>query len=437
MNAERKERILQKEMTAGQSHLIFMPVKKKLLFIWAASGIVAAALLAGVFWLITPPTYHDSWPVDQELSGYYRNSYKANRKAFRDACIFLQKNIPGTVAAAIPVPGGKEQLTIDLCDVPPTPGARDRLLIMTSGLHGVEGYAGSAVQRVVMRKLVIQAKKRPELLFLHGINPYGMQEFRRVTENNVDLNRNFDKSPALYSTPNPGYVDVYSLLNPEGKANPESVLSLTFPLRALRAIITKGMTPLRQAVLEGQYRFPRGIFYGGSKPAVQRALLDPLFERVLVGRRVVAIIDLHTGFGKRGKAHLFPNSPPNEKVRKWTEELFQGYKVDWPDANSYAVHGEFCEYVGQLVSESTAYIPMVVEYGTMDTQTTKGSIRSIHITLLENQAHQYGCTTRKACQIIRKDFREMYFPESLSWRSHILASSITLFDHVLKRIVIM
>jgi hypothetical protein len=64
----------------------------------------------------------------------------------------------------------------------------ERVVVHVSGTHGVEGYAGSAVQAAALHQLSLQAKEvltdasLPTLVFVHVLNPYGMKNNRRVNE---------------------------------------------------------------------------------------------------------------------------------------------------------------------------------------------------------------------------------------------------------------
>ena len=84
-----------------------------------------------------------------------------------------------------------EPLTIDITVV----GAAKptSALVLSSGVHGVEGLFGSAVQLAFLEQLA--ARWQPPLvrpLFcIHAINPFGFAWQRRFNEDNVDLNRNF------------------------------------------------------------------------------------------------------------------------------------------------------------------------------------------------------------------------------------------------------
>ncbi|RZA08928.1 MAG: DUF2817 domain-containing protein, partial [Proteobacteria bacterium] len=52
-----------------------------------------------------------------------------------------------------------------------------KVLISISGVHGIEGYAGSAVQASLLGE--DPSAEGPTLLFVHGVNPYGMKFYRR------------------------------------------------------------------------------------------------------------------------------------------------------------------------------------------------------------------------------------------------------------------
>ncbi len=91
-----------------------------------------------------------------------------------------------------------------------------RLLIVSSGCHGVEGLCGSGVQVFALQDGEWRAKARAQrvaVLYLHALNPYGFAHLRRVTHENVDLNRNFvDFSQPLPA--NPAYSALHPVLLP-------------------------------------------------------------------------------------------------------------------------------------------------------------------------------------------------------------------------------
>ena len=74
-----------------------------------------------------------------------------------------------------------------------------RVVVISSGTHGVEGYTGSGIQSLLLHEgLYARLPAGTRLLMVHGVNPYGFAWQRRTNESNIDLNRNFisfEKAP--------------------------------------------------------------------------------------------------------------------------------------------------------------------------------------------------------------------------------------------------
>mmetsp|Transcript_24906 Transcript_24906/g.59126 ORF Transcript_24906/g.59126 Transcript_24906/m.59126 type:complete len:300 (-) Transcript_24906:2838-3737(-) len=100
-------------------------------------------------------------------------------------------------------------------------------VIHSAGTHGVEGFAGSAIQLNFLREMILQSAEQSsgeksyvrKILLIHAVNPVGMRYHRRFNENNVDLNRNVlsreQWEEVRSSDPNMfGYVTLDRVLNP-------------------------------------------------------------------------------------------------------------------------------------------------------------------------------------------------------------------------------
>jgi hypothetical protein len=311
-------------------------------------------------------------------------------------------------------------LTVDVLYIPQSQGAK-RLLVLSSGVHGVEGFVGSAVQRMFMEEFITpDLLKSMGVLILHGMNPYGFKKHQRVTENNVDLNRNCDTDENLYRTKNEGYPAVNSLINPEGPVSTSSLGNTFFHLKAVVNIITASMKTLRQAILQGQYEYPTGVYFGGKATEPQVKLVAKEIAPILRKYPLVLNIDLHTGYGARGVLHLFPNPIEDKNIKAKVETVFRGFSIDWGDTGSfYTVTGDFSTFLGKLMPNGT-YLPMTIEYGTMNSQTTLGAIKSLHITILENQGRHFGYASKSDEVRIKSNFLEMYYPTSPSWRMKVM-----------------
>ena len=105
-----------------------------------------------------------------------------------------------------PVAAGKDTVDVLLVTMRVQPAQVEKLnIICSSGVHGVEGYAGSAIQTWFLREILREQQKilsnpdKPcdksnwdtrQIMLIHAVNPFGMRVSRRFNENNCDLNRN-------------------------------------------------------------------------------------------------------------------------------------------------------------------------------------------------------------------------------------------------------
>ncbi|NOR75053.1 MAG: DUF2817 domain-containing protein [Draconibacterium sp.] len=371
--------------------------------------------------------------VNETAQKYFHNSYDKSRNAFLIQANNLNAKFDSVQLFSRDVQSKiDDNLIIDFCYVPAQKDAQ-KLIIITSGTHGVEGYVGSAVQQMFMSEVLTSGMLDDVgVLLVHSVNPFGFKYSRRVTENNVDFNRNCDTEQSLFSSGNEGYGKLIGMLNPEGKVNSGSLKNKFFMLIAINELVKKSMESLRQAILQGQYKYTKGLYFGGSDFEPQLATLSEVFKDVSAGYKSVLNIDLHTGYGERGVAHLFPNPIDDGNIKLGLENIFEGYEINWGDSDDfYTINGSFTDYIGKLLSDKT-YYPMVLEYGTLTSQSTVGSIKSIHNMVMENQGVQYGFKNAKDSIKIMHSFMEMYNPSSEKWRTKVMDDSKILLKNAME-----
>ncbi|MCB1309120.1 MAG: DUF2817 domain-containing protein [Leptospiraceae bacterium] len=422
------------------------------------SVIIILVLLVTGFWLTGPddPDADMAVEVRPEYLTYFEENYFASRAEFlrlsseyfrryrgvREQHLPIASTLNADIRPDLRLPDDL-RLTIDTCYIP-AQKRTESLILITSGVHGAEGLAASAVQRMLMRHMLENTDAynldgesvfdTVGILWVHAVNPYGVYFFRRVTENNVDLNRNFDVNDELFQTENAGYREIRTLLNPAEPVDMGSFMHRFFAMRAVYNIAVHGMSTLRQAALQGQYEFPEGIYFGGQDFEQQRAILEPIFRAHFPKYKSVMILDLHTGYGERGTLHLFPNAIDDPERRADMRTVFGDHPIDWgDDADFYTTHGDFSMYIMNLLSPQQKGIPMVFEYGTLDSQTTSGSILSIHNMILENQGAHYGFASDTDREAVQHRFREMFYPSSEKWRTKIIADTLALYPGVVRR----
>ncbi len=369
------------------------------------------------------------------MQGLFLDSYQQCRDAFRAQSESLAGHGLRVSDGSIPVwgkPGSPESQSIDWAVF-----ARDRtprrMLLVCCGLHGAEGPAGSALQRDLLGSIRPFLEYGLGVLAVHAVNPYGFANFRRTTAGNVDLNRNCDATAGVYRTPNPGYDRAHSVLCPERSVTEADLDSAAFGRRLGEALTGYDGRARAEAVARGQYRHERGLYYGGGALESSVATLSVVVREQLAGAERVLAVDLHSGHGKHGQLHLFPDARLRP-VQARIESLFAGHHVDWGDTdNFYSVTGEFVSYVGDLLSPECIFTPMVFELGTLDSHTAEGALSSVHALSLENQACFFGCASALAQEEVARRFRALFLPDSGEWRESVRHQAAELFAKVLPR----
>ena len=166
------------------------------------------------------------------------------------------------------------------------------VLLALSGTHGAEGFAGSAAQIQWIEDGT--AKRLPKgvaVLKVHAVNPFGFSHMIRVSEGNVDLNRNWID----YSKPmpaNPIFDEVEAALPTREGYDDELVDQ---HIAAAKPLYEKyGDWKMSDALSRGQYGHPQGAQFGGQKREWSTHALDYIIRTKLANAKHVSYIDWHT-----------------------------------------------------------------------------------------------------------------------------------------------
>jgi len=297
-------------------------------------------------------------------------------------------------------PGEEEGLTIDVA----TLGEGPRALVLSSGLHGIEGFAGSAIQ------LQCLGRKIPEgirLVLIHALNPFGMHHLRRVNESNVDLNRNFLGPDEDYAGCDDAYRAMNHMLNP-----PRATRAMEFfILEAIWQIIRHGMPKLKTALVGGQYTFDKGLFFGGAQLERGPELLLKHLPRWLEGTEKVVQIDFHTGLGKSGTYKVLVDTEPGSKDHIRLHQSYGEAVQPWDAGHgvAYKISGGLPEAVRRLIGAQCDIL--TCEFGTLPALKVIDALRE------ENQQFHWGGNKARAKQKLTAAFR----PDSRKWEAQVLA----------------
>lgn len=308
-----------------------------------------------------------------------------------------------------------EPLTIDVALSPS--GRRDRALIVSSGLHGVEGPFGSAVQVAALPHLAALHESGMRVVLIHALNPYGFAWGRRVDAANVDLNRAFRWDGMPESRPSDDYATLDALLNPP---RPPARVD-TFAPRVIWAAIRSGPATLRRVIASGQRTHPKGLFFAGrSISALQRAL-DAHLPRWIDGAPVVCHLDLHTGLGRHDAHQLIVDYDMPAATRVWMHTTFAGSAIIEPsrDASAYTSIGslgQWCVARGFAPDYRFAF----AEFGTYGNLSILAALRA------ENQARHWLPRGDPAEVRAVDRLRACFCPPAPAWRARAVADGVAL-----------
>lgn len=345
---------------------------------------------------------------------FYSAGYAAARQRFRDGAAKRS-----WWQAAYPIdalgPHG-EQLSIDVAVSTRMPCKQS--LVISSGLHGVEGVFGSAVQLAALTTIAAPVvADGVRLIFIHALNPYGFAWSRRVNEENIDLNRNFLSGNEIFSGSHAGYAGLDSLLNP--KSAPRSWDHV--PLWGLPVILRQGMPALKQIVAGGQYDYPMGLFFGGhGRSSTFRILSAHLSDWIGDSERILHL-DLHTGLGRWARYRLLADERISSAWSTRLGAIADAQRIVQPASRNtdYLIRGGLGGWVRRRYADRE-YLLLYAEFGTYD------PIRIILGLRAENRAHHWGKSNIEASHRAKHRLRELFCPASMRWRSQALSQGVDL-----------
>ena len=292
------------------------------------------------------------------------------------------------------------------------PKNAETVLVLLSGTHGVEAFCGTGCIMDVW-KARPKLPKGMAILAVHAINPHGFAWIRRVTEEGVDLNRNFVdfKNPPA----NPGYDELADAILPPALEGPayEAAQKKIADYRAKH-----GVAGLHVAFSGGQYKHAKGLFFGGFGPAwSHRTHAAIIGDHDLAKRKHVGVIDYHTGLGPHGYGELIcvhlPGTAAVARAKAWW-----GANVTEPLAGTSiagARHGFGCRIWEQMLGDRMTFI--TIEYGTYDTLSV---VRPALVA--DHWLHAQGPVDwkDKRTQAIKRRLKDAMYADTDDWREAVL-----------------
>ncbi|WP_041675043.1 M14 family metallopeptidase [Ramlibacter tataouinensis] len=342
----------------------------------------------------------------------FSSSYAQARQKFLQAAAAAELAVE---SKRHPLPGRDgEDLAMDVArQGHPNAGA---LLVLTSACHGAEGYCGSGVQVAALRDREWReyaAARGVAVLYVHALNPHGFSHARRVTHENVDLNRNFhDFSQPLPA--NEPYREVQPLL-----------LSASWPPppeneAAVAAFIAqRGEAAWQAAITRGQHEFPEGLFYGGRAPTWSNSTWREVLR--VHGHRAarVAWIDIHTGLGPSGvgeRIYAGRDDPASvDRARRWWDGGGRTPVTSFYDGSSTSAYltGLMFNSVYEECPQAE-YTGIAMEYGTVPVVDVMNALRADHWLALHPEA------PAELAHRIKQQVMRAFYTDTDEWKEQIV-----------------
>jgi hypothetical protein len=302
-------------------------------------------------------------------SQYFSQDYRAAREKFLAAASAAGGSLEAFHNPNATGPDGGELYTdVALFENPHA----SKAVVIISGTHGNEGFCGSGCQVGFLNES--WHRKCPgdtSVVLVHAINPYGFANTRRVTEDNVDLNRNFVDHSKPYPD-NPAYTAIHNFAVPESW-DEEGLKAANAGLAAY--IEEHGAMAMQAAISGGQHSHPDGVFFAGTRPTWSNITLRAIIDKYLKDMDHIALVDFHTGLGPRGHGELILYGDfggAYQRAQSWYNNEVTSFE-DGSSSSAKLTGVLALAFVDALGPEKLTGI--AVEYGTYDVKTVLTALR--------------------------------------------------------------
>jgi hypothetical protein len=367
------------------------------------------------------------------IQAFFPETYEASRERFRNYLPIVQMMWPKAKLYQHRL-SGDEDLTIDWI-YSEAAETNQKVLLFTIGEHGVEGYVGSAMMQFFNEKYMPKLDPRNTgILLVHAINPWGMKHHRRGNRDNIDLNRTFlwqvDHDPNF----NPEYDKIAKFLNPGSQITNLLFDEIGYTLKLFWYIARVGMKNFRYALLLGQYRHPKGLYFGGTERPEETQVLIDLYKQMMSTYDQILHLDMHTGYGPRYQMSLV-NSPLDKGTSEYFVKRFNHPLVVAATADEfYAIRGDMIDYVYALQQNEfpdRRLYATSFEFGTLG-NTLYGLFQSPRAMIHENRAYWHGARNEELLAKAKHGFEELFNPAAKDWKEKAVADGDQAFEGILK-----
>lgn len=316
------------------------------------------------------------------------------------------------------------------------PDDASQVVIVASGLHGVELPAGSLLQQIWLGDI---QKSLPQMadvkfVFVHALNPHGAAYGMRTDwdmngQANIDPARNFiDYSKAINSA-NYDIADALRYADLSCASQIKMWVKLLYS-----AFIEQGQAAFKKGFVRGQYTDPEIPYFGGTAKSLSRLVWEDVIAKYVRGEKVQKIwhLDCHTGDGPFGLLQLYINDLEGAHVYHDACKLADADRVQMTQQYFANIVGDIVDYWGHCDVGNAEVTPITLEFGT-----SSAPIEGIDVlnailtrTILQNKFNDYHPKSAKVIQRMRNAFA----PRHPKWEENVRSQSLQIWKN-LKRVL--
>lgn len=370
---------------------------------------------------------------------YFPKNYHDSRQCFLAAAKVLPQ--PFKLGYWPIVGKNDDDLFVDHLWLPPLEKT-EKLLVLTSGIHGSESYAGSAIQQMFMREVLpLIDRKNLGILIVHAMNPFGFKYHQRCTEAKVNLNRNFSVSGEIFSLVNSESIRLHEKFLP--KKPVQSTKSYLLESMSLENSTVKfagiSMDEFIKSVSPGQFANPGHVEYGGRSLEPQSRYLINYLQEIMPSYKDIISLDLHTGLGDRGRLHMLTGAQEEQLNKSLFKELFdpekdqEFYVFTPPEADGfYEVYGAINSAFADLSQKPQRVCAITMEFGTLG-HSLDSQLEGLNNSMLEHQGQFYGYVNSGLEAKIKAASLARSYPNDDGWKIQVIKAARGTFQRILAR----
>lgn len=367
-----------------------------------------------------------------EILSLFPATYETSRERFRNNLSVIQQYWPKAELSQHHITGD-DDLTIDWIHSSAL-DKNEKVLMLTTAEHGIEGYVGSAMlQRFIDKFLPRLEPRTTGLLLLHAINPWGMEHHRRVNPNNVDLNRTFVYNNFFDKSINPNYDKLLDILKADKPFKSLELSNISYYLKLTQKVLQMGWSGFKSAFLLGQYRHADGLFYGNEGYQEETKILIELYRQTFNAYDQILHLDMHTGYGPRYQMSIVNSVHEKRSSQEFVEKFNYPLVVAANPEEFYAIEGDMIDFVYEMwqheFPEKKLYAT-AFEFGTYGDK-FKGKVGMPRAMSFENRLYWQGTNNQRIIQKVKYDFEELFNPSAYEWKVKAVQDADHAFEGIL------